>query len=171
MTEIVLAGLMFFGMALGAHGAIKVGDLAPDFSMTDQNKKNHTLSDYRGQKVVVYFYPKDDTPGCTKEACSIRDDYKLYESSEIKVFGVSYDDAESHAKFAKKYDIPFTLLSDTDKSVSKAYGSAGLFFPSRKTYLIDEEGILVKIYENVDVTSHGSQILSDFKMLSEPAEG
>ncbi len=165
MTEIILAGFMFFGMALGAERVLSVGKPAPDFTMNDQDGKAHTLSDYLGQKVVVYFYPKDDTPGCTKEACSIRDDYTLFESNGIKVFGVSYDDMNSHKKFAEKYDLPFTLLSDLDKSVAAAYDAKGLFVPARKTFLIDEKGILRKIYKNVTVTGHGAEILADFKAL------
>ncbi len=157
---------MFFGLALGAQGASLLGEPAPDFTMTDQDGKAHTLSDYKGQKVVVYFYPKDDTPGCTKEACSIRDDYGLFEKNGIKVFGVSYDDTQSHKKFAEKYDLPFTLLSDTDKSVSEAYGAKGFFMASRKTFLIDEQGILQKTYENVTVTGHGAEILADFQALA-----
>ena len=157
---------MFFGMALGAQGAGLLGQPAPDFSMVDQDGKTHKLSEYKGQKVVVYFYPKDDTPGCTKEACSIRDDYGLFEKNGIKVFGVSYDDSKSHKTFAEKYDLPFTLLSDSDKSVSKAYGTNGLFMASRKTFLIDEAGILRKIYENVTVTGHGAEILADFEALA-----
>lgn len=166
MTEILLVGLMFFGMTVGVQAASMVGKPAPDFALQDQDGKTQTLSEYKGQKVVVYFYPKDDTPGCTKEACSIRDDYGLFEEKGIKVFGVSYDDTQSHKRFAEKYDLPFSLLSDTDKSVSKAYGSYGMFVPSRKTYLIDEEGVLRKIYEDVDVTSHGSEILADFEALA-----
>ncbi len=168
MKELVMAGLMFFGVALGAQGGSLTGELAPDFTMVDQDGKSHTLSEYRGQKVVVYFYPKDDTPGCTKEACSIRDDFAQFQKNGIKVFGVSFDDTKSHKKFAEKYDIPFPLLSDSDKSVAKAYGAGGVFFPSRKTYLIDTAGILVKSYENVDVTSHGPQILADFEALTLP---
>lgn len=170
MNELVMAGLMFFGMALGAQGASLLGELAPDFTMLDQDGKSHTLSEYKGHKVVVYFYPKDDTPGCTKEACSIRDDYSLFEKNGIKVFGVSYDDVKSHKKFAEKYDLPFTLLSDSDKSVAKAYGAKGLFMPSRKTYLIDETGILRKTYENVTPTGHGPEILADFKAMEKPSK-
>jgi thioredoxin-dependent peroxiredoxin len=166
MTEILIAGLMFFGMALGAEGLLSPGMEAPDFTLTDQDSVKHTLSAYKGQQVVVYFYPKDDTPGCTKEACSIRDDYNLFEKNGIKVFGISYDDMQSHKKFAEKYELPFTLLSDMDKSISVAYGTKGLFVPSRKTFLIDEKGILQKIYENVTVTGHGAEILADFKALA-----
>ncbi len=170
MNEILLAGFMLFGVTLGAQAAAEVGETAPDFTLMDQDGNPHTLSAYHGHKVVVYFYPKDDTPGCTKEACSIRDDFMKFEQKGIKVFGVSYDDTPSHKKFAEKYDIPFFLLSDLDKSVSKAFGASGLFFPSRKTYLIDEKGVLVKVYENVDVTTHGSQILDDFASMATPVK-
>jgi len=141
---------------------ISVGDPAPDFSLPDENGKIHSLSQYRGQKVVVYFYPKDDTPGCTKEACGIRDEFSSFEDNQIVVFGVSYDNASSHRKFKKKFDIPFHLLSDEDKSVSRLYGADGMFFPSRKTYLIDENGDLFKIYDKVNVLIHAKDILRSF---------
>jgi peroxiredoxin Q/BCP len=130
--------------------------------MPDENGQIHTLSEYRGQRVVVYFYPKDDTPGCTKEACGIRDNYSDFTDNQIVVFGVSYDNASSHRKFKKKFDIPFHLLTDIDKSVSKAYGSDGIFFPSRKTYLISEDGTILKIYDKVDVLNHADDILRSF---------
>lgn len=171
MTEIVFASFMLFGVALGASGSAIVGKLAPDFTMMDQDGKSHTLSDYKGQKVVVYFYPKDDTPGCTTEACSIRDDYTEYEKNGIKVFGVSYDDMASHKKFAEKYDLPFTLLTDADKAASKAYGASGIFVPSRKTFLIDEEGVLRKIYDKVTVDGHGPEIIAAFNGMGKKGEG
>ncbi len=122
----------------------------------------HSLSHYRGQKIVVYFYPKDDTPGCTKEACGIRDEFSSFVDNQIVVFGISYDNASSHRKFKKKFDIPFHLLSDENKSVSKLYGADGTFFPSRKTYLIDEDGKLLKIYDKVNVLNHAEDILRTF---------
>ena len=157
-----MIGLTLFGLASGADNKLAEGSPSPDFTMQDQDGKSHTLSEYKGQLVVVYFYPKDDTPGCTTEACSIRDDYTLFKKNGIQVFGVSYDDMKSHKRFAEKYDLPFTLLSDVDKSVAAAYGTQGLFVPSRKTFLIDETGIVRKIYENVTVTGHGAEILADF---------
>ena len=171
MKVIIMIGLTLFGMASGADNKLKEGSPAPDFTMQDQDGNTHTLSEYKGQLVVVYFYPKDDTPGCTKEACSIRDDYTLFEKNGIKVFGVSYDDMKSHKKFAEKYDLPFTLLSDLDKSVAAAYGTKGIFVPSRKTFLIDADGIVRKIYENVTVTGHGAEILADFAAMTAPAKG
>jgi len=151
---------------MGGQGSAVVGEAAPEFSMQDQNGKTHTLADYKGQKLVVYFYPKDDTPGCTKEACSIRDDYGQFEKSGVTVLGISYDSPQSHKEFAEKYMLPFTLLTDADKLASEAYGTKGMFYTSRKTFLIDETGVLKKIYENVDVTTHGADILADFAAMT-----
>jgi peroxiredoxin Q/BCP len=162
MLKFITLTVFVFGFLWGKSIPITIGDKAPDFSLPDENGKMHTLSQYRGQKVVVYFYPKDDTPGCTKEACGIRDDYSSFEDSEIIVFGISYDNASSHRSFKKKFDIPFHLLTDKDKSVSKSYGADGLFFPSRKTYLIDDNGSLLKIYDKVNVLNHAEDILRSF---------
>ena len=165
MKLLFVIGMVFMAMLYGGNKVLKVGDQAPDFKLLDQNGDSHTLSDYRGQKVVVYFYPKDDTPGCTKEACGIRDHYSEFDKAKIKVFGISYDDVKSHRKFQDKYNLPFTLLADTDKSVSKLYGTSGLIFASRETFLIDEKGIIVKIYPKVSVTEHAEEILKDFTNL------
>jgi peroxiredoxin Q/BCP len=150
------------GFLWGKSMPISVGEPAPEFSLSDENGKMHSLSQYRGQKIVVYFYPKDDTPGCTKEACGIRDEFSSFVDNQIVVFGISYDNASSHRKFKKKFDIPFHLLSDENKSVSKLYGADGTFFPSRKTYLIDEDGKLLKIYDKVNVLNHAEDILRTF---------
>ena len=138
------------------------GQLAPDFTLFDQDGTPHTLSLYKGKKVVIYFYPKDDTPGCTKEACSIRDSYDDFTNQDIEVFGISYDNSETHQQFIQKYKLPFNLLSDSDKLVSQLYGTKGAFFPVRKTFLIDEFGKIVKIYDQVSVLDHGNDILRDF---------
>ena len=138
------------------------GQLAPDFTLFDQDGTPHTLSLYKGKKVVIYFYPKDDTPGCTKEACSIRDSYDDFTNQDIEVFGISYDNSKTHQQFIQKYKLPFNLLSDSDKSVSQLYGTKGAFFPVRKTFLIDEYGKIVKIYDQVSVLDHGNDILRDF---------
>ena len=150
---------------MAKNNELKIADKAPDFTLLDQDSNEHTLSDYFGKKLVVYFYPKDDTPGCKKEACSIRDNYALFEENEIIVFGLSYDSPASHKKFAEKYDLPFTLLSDSDKSVAKLYNSNGFIMAKRNSFLIDTEGNIFKIYNNVDVTSHTSNILDDFDVL------
>ncbi|MEC9273795.1 MAG: peroxiredoxin [Candidatus Neomarinimicrobiota bacterium] len=138
------------------------GQIAPDFTLFDQDGTPHTLSLYKGKKVVIYFYPKDDTPGCTKEACSIRDSYDDFTNQDIEVFGISYDNSETHQQFIQKYKLPFNLLSDSDKLVSQLYGTKGAFFPVRKTFLIDEFGKIVKIYDQVSVLDHGNDILRDF---------
>ena len=144
---------------------LQVGDNAPNFTLLDQNNVEHTLSDYFGKKIVVYFYPKDDTPGCTKEACSIRDNFTQFEENGIIVFGISYDSPKSHKKFAEKYNIPFTLLSDNNRSVAEAYNSKGLLMAKRNTFLIDTEGKIFKIYKKVDVSTHTASILNDFSKL------
>ena len=129
MKRILITIIMMIGLIM-AKNDLKIGDKAPDFTLLDQDSTEHTLSDYFGKKLVVYFYPKDDTPGCKKEACSIRDNYALFEENEIIVFGLSYDTPASHKKFAEKYDLPFTLLSDSDKSVAKLYNSKLYFSDS-----------------------------------------
>lgn len=162
MLKFITLSVLLVGFLWGKSMPVSIGDTAPDFSLPDENGQIHALSQYRGQKVVVYFYPKDDTPGCTKEACGIRDEFSSFKDNQIVVFGVSYDNASSHRKFKKKFDIPFHLLSDEDKSVSRLYGADGMFFPSRKTYLIDEDGKLLKIYDKVNVLNHAEDILHSF---------
>ena len=149
---------------------LEVGNMAPNFTLEDQNSKKHTLSDYFGNKIVVYFYPKDDTPGCTKEACSIRDNYSKFEDKGIIVLGISYDSPKSHKKFAEKYNLSFTLLSDSEKVAAKAYGSSGILMAKRNTYLIDRDGKIFKIYKDVDVTTHTQNILNDFSDLEKADE-
>ncbi|RTZ75556.1 MAG: hypothetical protein DSY99_00790, partial [Candidatus Neomarinimicrobiota bacterium] len=129
MIKFILLSVIILGFLWGKSIPITIGDPAPDFSLPDENGQMHSLSQYRGRKVVVYFYPKDNTPGCTKEACGIRDEYSSFQDNQIVVFGVSYDNASSHRKFKKKFEIPFHLLTDKDKSVSKSYGADGIFFP------------------------------------------
>jgi peroxiredoxin Q/BCP len=149
---------------------LEEGDIAPDFSVTDQNGKTVNLSDFRGQRVVLYFYPKDDTPGCTKEACSFRDANDIYSKENIKVIGVSTDDEASHRKFISKFDLPFTLLADTDKKIVNDYGVYGeksmygktFMGVNRKTFLIDEQGIIKKIFNKVNVSEHADEVLKAF---------
>jgi peroxiredoxin Q/BCP len=149
---------------------LKEGDDAPDFNARDQNRAQVKLADFRGQKVVLYFYPKDDTPGCTKEACSLRDNFAEFEKQGVKIFGVSTDDEKSHQKFIAKYALPFTLLADTDHSVAEAYDSYGekTFMGKnymgvlRRTFLIDEQGMIVKIFDKVKVDEHAAEILEAF---------
>jgi peroxiredoxin Q/BCP len=149
---------------------LKEGDQAPDFSTNDANGNPVKLSDFKGQKVVIYFYPKDDTPGCTKEACSFRDNHDTYEQAGIKVLGVSLDNEISHQAFASKYNLPFTLLADTDHSVSDAFGVYGeqswgdkkFMGVARKTFLIDEEGKVKKVFDKVNVEAHADEVMEAF---------
>ena len=149
---------------------IKEGDAAPEFEARDAEGNTVKLSDLRGQKVALYFYPKDDTPGCTKQACSLRDGYSELESRGIKVLGVSLDDEKSHQKFAAKYDLPFTLLADTDHAVADAYGVYGekqfmgkkYMGVSRKTFLIDEQGRIKKVFDKVNVEQHADEVIEAF---------
>ena len=140
---------------------------APNFKLLDQDRMEHSLAYHRGNYVLVYFYPKDDTPGCTKEACTIRDMYKDFESNGVKVFGISADSVESHAKFAEKYQLPFTLLSDPKKETIAAYGAVGAVFNKRISYLIGPNGMIVKAYPKVDPAHHGGEILKDIYALKE----
>ena len=150
---------------------LKEGDKAPDFKARDANGNQVKLSAFRGQKVVLYFYPKDDTPGCTKEACSFRDSHSKLTLRGIKVLGVSLDSEASHKKFAAKYDLPFTLLSDPERSVSEAYGTYGekkfmgrtYMGLHRMTFLIDEKGRIKKIFNKVKPEGHAEQMLEAFK--------
>jgi peroxiredoxin Q/BCP len=149
---------------------INEGDAAPDFESRDAEGKRVKLSDLRGQKVVLYFYPKDDTPGCTKEACSFRDSHTVFEREGIKVLGVSLDSEKSHQKFASKYNLPFTLVADTDHSVADRYGVYGekqfmgrkYMGVSRKTFLIDERGRVKKVFDKVNVEEHADEVLRAF---------
>lgn len=148
---------------------------APDFSLPDQDGKIHNLVDYKGKWLVLYFYPKDDTPGCTKEACSFRDERSdIEDQGHAVVIGISKDSVSSHKKFADKYHLNFTLLSDIEHSVIESYGSwkpkkfMGKEFLSieRDTFLIDPSGNIVKEYRGVDPKTHATQIIADLKSLS-----
>lgn len=145
------------------------GDRAPDFTLPDGEGQLVQLSDFRGKWVVLYFYPRDNTPGCTKEACGFRDTHSNYESSNVVVLGVSTDDAKSHTKFSTKFSLPFPLLSDHDGEVGTAYGSYGLkkfmgkeyMGISRNTFVINPEGMIEKIYLKVKPENHAAEILQD----------
>jgi peroxiredoxin Q/BCP len=152
---------------------IPAGGIAPDFSLLDDQEYMHHLSDYRGKPVVLYFYPRDDTPGCTKEACGFRDDYSAYDEAGVTIFGVSPDTPESHAKFKTKYDLPFTLLADPDHILAEAYGVWGIrkIFGRevtgilRTTFLIGADGEILKVFEKVKPAKHSAEILSTFDEL------
>ncbi len=139
---------------------LNVGELAPDFSLTDQNGDLHQLNDYQGKWVLLYFYPKDDTPGCTVEACALRDNYDKLEKLAV-VLGVSADSIDSHKKFVEKYHLPFTLLADPPKKVIEKYGAKGTPFNKRISYLINPQGVITKVYPKVDPSQHAGEILKD----------
>ena len=149
---------------------LKENDDAPDFTATDQDGNAVRLSDFRGQKLALYFYPKDDTPGCTKQACSLRDGFAEFERRGIKILGVSPDDEASHLKFISKFDLPFTLLADANHEIADAYESRGekKFMGKtytgvlRKTFLIDEAGKIKKIFDKVKVEEHSEEVLRAF---------
>lgn len=150
-----------------AQSTLKAGDKAPEFTSKDQDGRKISLSDYKGKKVVLYFYPKDQTPGCTKEACNLRDNFSALTDAGYTILGVSSDDESSHKEFIKKYSLPFTLLADTDKSVHQKYGvwvekerdGKKYWGTARTTFLIDEQGMITEIIDKVDTEGHASQIL------------
>ncbi len=141
---------------------LAVGSIAPDFSLTDQDKKVRTLKEFRGSYVVLYFYPKDETPGCTQEACQLRDDFSAFTTQGIVILGVSYDSPASHKAFKENHHLPFTLLSDSDKTVAKKYGAYRWFIPfaQRMTYVIDPQGVICAVIPRVDVSTHAPDILA-----------
>lgn len=153
--------------------SINVNSTAPDFSLPDEKGKYHKLSDFRGKPIVLYFYPKDDTPGCTREACNFRDDYSAYKNAGLEIIGISPDSSESHAKFKTKFNLPFLLLADKDHMVCEIYevwGKKkfmgrefdGVF---RTTFLIDSEQKVVKIFKGVKPAEHSQEVLTEYKKL------
>ena len=146
---------------------LKVGDVAPEFTLPDKNGKEHKLSDFRGKKVVLYFYPKDNTSGCTAEAVGFRDFYRQITDKNAVILGVSKDSVKSHYNFSEKYGLPFILLSDVDKTVIELYGvikekkmyGKVVNGVSRTTFLIDEHGVIEKIFSDVKAASHAEEVL------------
>ena len=153
---------------------LSVGRKAPDFTLADQNGDKHKLSSYRGQWVLIYFYPKDDTPGCTKEACAIRDNWSAFKKAKIEVFGISPDPVKKHARFVDKYELPFTMLADEEKKVVNKYGVWGKKkFMGREyegtyrhSFLLNPEGKIVKLYDKVKPAEHAGEVLEDQRTLS-----
>lgn len=148
---------------------LESGIPAPAFELPDETGTIHRLTDYRNKTVILYFYPKDDTPGCTTEACNFRDDYSAYQKADVVILGVSPDSPASHAKFKAKFDLPFHLLADEDRMVCEQYGVWGLKKNMgreyegvyRTTYLIDGNGMVKRVYENVKPAEHSAEILED----------
>ena len=149
--------------------SLHVGDLAPEFTLPDGRGKSHALVSFRGQWVLLYFYPKDMTPGCTVEACTLRDAYTTYRRRKLVILGVSTDSTTSHAKFSERYHLPFPLLADTEKEVVRAYGVWGkkkflgkeYMGTKRMSFLIDPQGKIAKIYTNVKPAEHAEEVLTD----------
>lgn len=166
---LILSALLCCNLAWAAD-VPKIGQMAPEFKLPDHTGKTHTLADNKGRYVVLYFYPKDDTPGCTKEACSFRDDLGKLKKLGAIVIGVSVDDRDSHARFASKYHLPFPLLIDKDGKVADSYGALtdlGIIkIAKRYTFLIAPDGKLAKVYLSVDTSRHSKEIIDDLKQLT-----
>lgn len=153
---------------------LKVGDKAPDFNLPDATGKDHKLSDFKGKKLLVYFYPRDNTSGCTKEACSLRDNLPDFNKLKTQIVGISGDSVESHSKFSQKYSLNFLLLADSDRKVLEKYevwqkkSMYGRFFMGilRNSFLIDEKGKILKIYERVKPDIHAQHVLADLRILT-----
>ena len=144
-----------------AH-APEIGVQAPNFKLQDQDGKLHSLADYKGKKLVLYFFPRANTPPCKKQACGLRDKYDSFEKSNISILGISFDPQKRLKGFKEKHNIGFNFLSDTKKETAKSYGVNKFFFTSRKTFLIDENGILIKKINSVDVSTHAEEVLKLF---------
>jgi len=162
-----LLSLVVAGTLAVASEPMAVGDTVPEFELSDQSGQLHSLEDYRDQWVVLYFYPKDQTPGCTTEACEFRDNIFEFKRLNAQILGVSLDDVESHKQFAEKYELPFPLLADVEGKVSEAYGVKtrmfGMKMAKRQTFLINPDGMLAKHYTKVDVDEHSREVLADLQ--------
>ena len=169
--------LILFTLAispLGYGSDVVVGAAAPEFELPDQTGQLHSLEDYRDRWVVLYFYPKDETPGCTTEACEFRDSIFAFREMNTQILGVSFDDVESHFKFAEHHELPFPLLADTDGKAAEAYGVKtkmfGMTVAKRQTFLIDPAGNIAKHYESVQPATHSAEVLADLDSLGASAE-
>lgn len=153
---------------------LTAGDKAPAFTLADQNNESHSLADYAGKWVLLYFYPKDDTPGCTTEACTLRDNFPKFKKLDCVVLGISTDPVKSHDKFVKKFDLPFTLLADEEKQVVNAFGVWGkkkfmgreYMGTNRVSFLIDPSGTIAKVYDKVKPAEHAEEVLADLGQLT-----
>jgi len=169
LTRYCFATLLFAVACTGPLAAMEPGAQAPAFKLQDQNGEWHDLEQYRGRWVTLYFYPKDDTPGCTTEACAFRDNIFAFEDIGATVLGVSLDDVESHAEFADKYSLPFSLLADMKGEAARSYGVlsnyGGFKMAKRQTFLIDPDGRIARHYASVNPNGHSEQVLADLKSL------
>ena len=162
------AALLLIGTSSLAE-QFQLGEPAPDFELKDQSGQLHSIEDYRGKWVALYFYPKDDTPGCTTEACEFRDNIFAFKNLDCQILGVSLDDEESHREFSEKYGLPFPLLADTAGTTAEAYGvkmkMMGMTVAKRQTFLIDPEGNIAKHYAEVNPDTHSLEVLADLEAL------
>ncbi|MHB1052673.1 MAG: peroxiredoxin [Thiobacillus sp.] len=169
---LVLASAVLWMLRSGSHRT--EGSAAPDFSLLDQSGQTHSLNDFNGRWLVLYFYPKDDTPGCTQEACRFRDDIGVLGNLNASIVGISTDDAQSHADFAKKYQLPFPLLSDPDGQTAEAYGSLlnlGLVrFARRHTFIIAPDGHIAARFDKVNPASHAQDVARVLRALQQPTK-
>ena len=153
-------------MTMFSLKALSEGDQAPTFSLLDQNSNLRTLNEFKGKYIVLYFYPKDNTPGCTKQACQLRNNFDEFKKQNITIIGINYDSPKTHKLFANKHNLPFTLLSDSKKSVAKAYGAKNwwfLPFPYRMTFIIDPQGVICSILSKIDIQKHANKVLNIIK--------
>ena len=150
-----------------------VGDSAPTFKLQDQNGDWHTLGDYKGKYVVLFFYPKDGTPGCTTEACNFRDNIFAFDDLNTQILGISLDDVDSHKEFSEKYSLPYPILADIEKESAVDYGVLGKFMmmtiTKRESFIIDPDGLIVKHYKNVDPDKHTDEVIEELKSLQKKA--
>lgn len=172
LSFLFTASLLVVGsMSTSLAEQVGEGLPAPDFELTDQDGQLHSIEDYRGQWVVLYFYPKDDTPGCTTEACEFRDNIFAFKSLDCQILGISLDDEDSHKEFAEKYSLPFPLLADSEGTTADAYGvqtkMLGMTVAKRQTFLIDPDGNVAKHYEKVNPETHSIQLLADLETLQD----
>ena len=168
---ISIASILFFFLITGTSIAeINTGQTAPNFNLQDQNGNWHTLDNYKGQWVVLFFYPKDQTPGCTTEACNFRDNIFEFQKLNTQILGVSLDDIESHQAFSEKYSLPYPILADVNKECATEYGVLGKFMmmtiAKRQSFLINPEGQIVKHYKKVDPDTHTKEVIIDLKQLT-----
>jgi peroxiredoxin Q/BCP len=169
MKHLLMILTLFVATTACAGEPPAVGEAAPDFRLQDQDGEWHQLSDYKGRWLAVYFYPKDDTPGCTTEACNFRDNMYQFEAIGASVVGISVDDVDSHKEFSTKYKLPFTLLADPEGTVCDEYGVLRDFkamtLASRQSFLVNPEGIIVKHYDDVDPEAHTQEVLADIQAM------
>ena len=167
---ISIASILFFFLITGTSIAeINTGQTAPNFNLQDQNGNWHTLDNYKGQWVVLFFYPKDQTPGCTTEACNFRDNIFEFQKLNAQILGVSLDDIESHQAFSEKYSLPYPILADVNQECATEYGVLGKFMmmtiAKRQSFLINPEGSIVKHYKKVNPDTHTNEVIVDLKRL------